>query len=247
MKKITLGIVLLGLLTACGPKNLGESELSNLNSLIDSGSVETVPTWDSVELQAKSTGGPYSNLTVVYIDKVNQAILLTLPLPVYVPIFTSLEIPEIPGAKFVNYTFPNGTKSIAISIPLKYLMKRGQFIGGSTLPNGDPLPYIPEGELPGFALSFPPNPNFRIFLYVGVNAAAAFVEVPGLDLPSFPLSWLPFGGGWNTSVKVVNKAAQQEVGYLSYVGKKGIYPGGIYLAARLPVEVANVIDNLIRW
>jgi hypothetical protein len=174
---------------------------------------------------------------VIQIDKANQAILLLLPVPsfAFLPLFPQSAIPNLPGAYFTSYQTASGASQLAISIPLKYILKGAQFGPDQKLPSGDPLPYIPAGELPGFAIQFPQHPDYQVHLYIGVNVAAAFVELPDFGLP--------IGG----IVKVKNKSKTKEVGAIGYVLPKGNYAGGLYLAAQIPNDMAIMIDNLIRW
>ena len=88
---------------------------------------------------------------------------------------------------------------------------------------------------PGFAIQFPQMQNYQIHLYVGVNVAAAFVELPDIGFPI----------GFITPVK--NAAKTKVIGAVGYVVPKNNFDGGVYLAAKLPAELARTIGELIRW
>ena len=103
------------------------------------------------------------------------------------------------------------------------------------LPSGDDLPYVPAGELPGFAVQFPQMPDYRIHLYIGVNVAAVFAELPNVGLPI----------GFLFPVK--NLAKTKVIGAIGYVMPKATFAGGMYLATQLPADLARLIDDLIRW
>ena len=241
MKTLNQGILALMLLAALGLSGCAKpasspEEAQNSNS--QSGGVSDSAAWEKVEMDGYPSGGGYSKSLVVYIDKVNQALVLVLPIPVIIPIINPMPIPELDGAMLTSYTDANGDTNMAVSIPLGYIVKGGVFRPDQKLPNGDRLPFVPAGELPGFAIDFPQMTNYRIHLYVGVNVAAVFVQLP--DLPS-PV------GGITAIFPVKDSKGQKQVGALGYVGKKGTHRGGMYVAAQLPAALARVIDDLIRW
>lgn len=196
---------------------------------------ETPATWDKVDMNGYPSGGSSAGKLVVFINKEQQSLLLVLPVPLIIPFFTDVQIPDLEGAYLTNYTDSNGGKSLAVNLPLKHLIKGGAFAPHQNLPSGDPLPFVPSGELPGFAIDFPQMTNYRIHVYVGTNVAAAFVELPDLGLP--------IGGIF----PVKNATKTKIIGAFGYVLPKGSYKGGLYLAAQIPDEMAAVIDDLIRW
>lgn len=241
MKKLLVSVIAIGSLaiSACGSKSgfdSGTAASGNNSGQGDVGSPGApVNTWDKVDYQGKADGGPSDQKLVVYIDKVNQALLLVLPIPVLIPIIAPMPIPQLEGAKLTTYTNNDGSQNMAISIPLRKIIRGGSFMPNERLPNGDALPYVPAGELPGFAIEFPQMRNYQIHLYVGVNVAAAFVELPDVGLPI----------GFISPVK--NATKTKIVGAVGYVVPKNNFDGGVYLAAQLPAELARVIDDLIRW
>ncbi len=195
------------------------------------------PTWDKVDLDGYPTSMDFAGQLVIQVDKKNQALLLILPIPsfVFLPFISKLEIPEIDGAFFTSYKNSKGDKQLAISLPLKTVLKGAEFLPNQRLPSGDALPYVPAGELPGFAIAFPQNPDYRVYLYIGVNIAAAFVELPDISVPIsgvFP---------------VKNSSKTKEIGAIGYLAPKVNYNGGLFLAAQIPDRMAVVIDDLIRW
>lgn len=245
MKKLFVSLLAISALTlsACGSKNGFDSVLpsngSNNNGQGENnngGGTTPVNPWDSIEYKGIANGGPSNNSLVVYIDKVNQALILVLPIPaIPIPIIAPKPIPELEGAYLTSYTNTDGSVSMAVSIPLSKIVRGGSFMPNERLPNGDRLPYVPAGELPGFAIEFPQMPKYQIHLYVGVNVAAVFIELPDVGLP---FSWIS---------PVKNASKTKEVGAIGYVAPKGNYDGGMYLAAQLPADLARAIDDLIRW
>ena len=226
-------------LTSCGSKSGFDTAASATGINDGQGGIgnpdSSLPTWEKVDFQGKADGGPSDQKLVVYIDKVNQALLLVLPIPVLIPVISPMPIPDLSGAFLTSYTNNDGSQNMAVSIPLRLIVRGGSFMPNERLPNGDALPFVPAGELPGFAIEFPQMQNYQIHLYVGVNVAAAFVELPDVGLPF----------GFISPVK--NKAKTKVVGAIGYVAPKNNFDGGMYLAAQLPAELARAIDELIRW
>lgn len=192
-------------------------------------------TWEKVDHEGYPSGGTSAGQLVVHIDKENQAIILVLPVPAFLVSFAQMEIPELEGAYLTSYANPQGGSNLAVSVPLKYLIRGGEFGAPQRLPNGDPLPYVPSGELPGFSIQFPQMKNYRFYLYIGTNVAAAFVELPDFGLP--------IGG----TFPVKNGPKTKIIGAIGYVIPKGVHDGGVYLATQIPNQVAAMIDDLIRW
>lgn len=238
-QKIIISVLMmttLGLMGCAKPAGGFSSEGSTNNNgsstpVVDNG-------WEKVEMDGYPSGGGYQKNLVIYIDKVGQSLIFVLPIPVLIPIIAPMPITQLEGAMLTSYTNANGEANMAVSIPLGYLVKGGMFRPDERLPNGDRLPFVPAGELPGFGIDFPQMNNYRIHLYVGVNIAAVFVQLP--DLPS-PV------GSVTAIFPVKDSKGLKQVGAIGYVGKKGTHKGGMYLAAQLPADLARVIDDLIRW
>jgi hypothetical protein len=244
MKKTIFALVFAALLfTGCSKgfqSNQGTAGVTSTGSGSGSGSSgsgtgSTPATWDKVDVNGFASGGANAGQLVVYIDQQKQSLLLVLPIPVIIPIFNQVDIPDAPGAYLTSYTDSQGNTSMAINVPLQYIVRDSHFTGGQRLPSGDPLPFVPAGELPGFGVQFPQMPNYRVYLYIGVNVAAAFVELPDFGLP--------IGGIF----PVKNKTKTKVVGAIGYVTPKMNHAGGMYLATQIPDEMARMIDELIRW
>lgn len=228
-------------LTGCAKSFNGSTDSassSQENDNAGSGGVPDSASWEKVEFDGYPSGGGYSKSLVIYIDKVEQSLMFVLPIPMIIPIINPIAIPELEGAHLTTFTNSNGETNMAVSIPLGYIVKGGVFRPDERLPNGDKLPYFPAGELPGFAIDFPQMPQYKIHLYIGVNNAAVFVELP--DLPS-PI------GGITAVFPVKDSKGLKQTGAIGYIGKKGSFKGGMYMATQLPASLARVIDDLIRW
>lgn len=213
-------------------------------SLGDGSQVTTEKAWNMVQSGVDGTveGGTNSGSLVIQIDKARQSVILILPLP---PIFllpiSGMSIPELPGASVEMVDQPDGSKAMGVVIPLKYIVKGGTFGDYGKLPNGDNVPFIPVGEARGFAISFPQKPSYRLHIYFAVNAAAVFIETPDWKFPD-ELALLPTMG-----FPVKNEEKTQVVGYFAIVPNRGSFASGVYVAARIPRQLAIVIDELIRY
>lgn len=196
------------------------------------------PGWESVSLEGKveKTGSKHNQTLVVVIDKVQQALILVLPIPLLG--FQEVNTTQIEGVKLIKYTNSAGNVFPAVSIPLKLVLKGASFLPNEVLPNGDDLPFVPAGELPGFALDLPQIKNRKFYVYIGVNVVAVFAETPELDR-------LPLQVGFTLPVK--NKEKTKVVGALSYVIPKGVHSSGFFVASQLPADLARLINDVIKW
>ena len=240
MKKIISTLFFASLLMACGKTGFNPLEATALPGTNDGqgggGSGDSpLPSWDKVDMDGFPSSGAHKGKLVVFVDKINQSLLLVLPIPVIIPNISQITFPNLDGAYLTTYKADDGSESLAINVPLRHVIKGGAFAGNERLPNGDPLPFVPSGELPGFAIDLPQMKNYRVHVYVGTNVAAAFVELPDLHLP--------IGG----TLPVRNSTKTKIIGAIGYVLPKAAYNGGLYLAAQIPDEMAAVIDDLIRW
>lgn len=244
----TLGVLVMsGLLISCakGYQTAGSGDGTNNGSNISDVSGAWAKVQEKTESQVE--GGQYSNQLLIKIDKENQAIILILPLPpIFLASFTQFDVPDMPGVTVKPITNEDGGTSIAVSIPLRYVHKNTEFRDFLTLPNGDKLPFMPVGEMSGFAVSFPNQPKYRLHVYVAVSAAAVFVETPDMDkywndltdhLPIIPQLGFP----------IKNKKYNQTVGYFSAILPKSSFSSGIYVASKLPNDIAQLINELIRF
>lgn len=247
-------LMILGSGLGCS-KGLNTTDVGSLtsggsNNNLDNGRDGATPdtprghNWDDVQRKVDGAvdGWKYNGQVVIQIDSVNQAIVLVMPLP---PIFlmpvTTMAIPELPGAALFPLTQPDGTTAMAVRIPLKYLIKGASLSNYNSLPNGDPLPFMPVGENRGFAISFPQNPRYRLHTYISANAAAVFIETPDFNLPE---QWIILP---SLGFPVKNQDKTKIVGYFAVVANRGVHSSGVYVAGRLPNEVAILIDELLRY
>jgi len=245
MKVLPLAISSI-LLVSCG-KGFQTAGLPGVNGTNGSASLNEVMTKAADQQTGQPEGGQYSNQLLIKIDKENQAIVLILPLPpIFVGGFESFEVPDAPGVVVSTITNEDGGDSLAVTIPLRYLSKDTQFTDFYKLPNGDALPFMPVGEMKGFAISFPQKPSYRLHVYVAVSAAAVFVETPDMDqnlndmiknLPVVPRLGFP----------IKNKKYNTKVGWVELVLPKAGFSSGVYVATQIPAELAHLINDVIRF
>lgn len=236
------------LLISCGKgyQTLAGSEGSN-----DGSSVVTDPVaaWTKVQEATASQveDGQYANQLLIKIDKENQALILVLPIPpIFLSSFSEFEVPDMPGVVVKPVTNEDGGQSIAVSIPLRYIHKNTEFRDFLTLPNGRALPFMPVGEMNGFAVSFPNQPNYRLHVYVAVSAAAVFVETPSMDKYWDDIkAYAPILPKLGFNIK--NKKYNQVVGRFEFVLPVSTYSSGVYIASKLPNEIAQLINELVRF
>lgn len=253
LKHFILGTCTLSLM-ACGKGFNAASSAGDLasttpgpTSVVDPNTgvpVSSAKAWTTVASDTNGTvnGGTNDGSLVIQIDKVRQSLVLYIPLPsIFLASVTGIQIPEMPGASVEMVPQTDGSNALGVVIPLKYVIKGGDFATYGKLPNGDAVPFIPAGEAHGFAIDFPQRPNYRLHIYVAVNAAAVFVETPDWKLPA-EFAVLPTIG-----FPVRNSAKTQVNGYFAVVPNRGNFASGVYVASRIPNKAAALIDQMLRF
>ncbi len=189
--------------------------------------------------KAESTGFsalPTGQQKVIGVDQVNKMFIIALPMTNTLPVPSGLEveIPELPGSKIVSSAQADNSVALELHIPIKYLTKYIGLGDPAKLPSGDPLPQVPGGELPKIAVDFPIK-DVRIYLYLGVEALALFVEAfdPKIKL-TFPIKTAKEDG-----------SRERTLGYISTVPAKKPYQGGVFLSFLLPEDLSRMLDELL--
>lgn len=200
--------------------------------------------WGKVatSMNGKVDGSTFNGKLMIQIDSANQAVIFYLPLPLNLIEFPvqSIDIPQLPGTTIFQVPQPDGSTQLAVRVPLKYILKGTTLTSYNSLPNGDPLPFMPVGENRGFALQLPANANLNLHFYIAANAAAVFIELPQIVLPD-PWTLLKIG------FPIKNADKTQVVGYFSFVPNRGTFASGVYVAGRIPTQLAVVIDELLKY
>jgi hypothetical protein len=197
-----------------------------------------VPVDPWAKIQKEMTG--YANIggekqKLIGVDKVEKTIILTIPFSDNVLPELTVEVPQLPGAKLVSKLNAEQKTELQFHVPIKYLLNGGNFGDPQRLPNGDPLPSIPGGELPGFEVSVPIK-DVTLHIYLGAEVLGIYVEVP-FD----PYVKLTF------PIKTSKEDGSQErtLGYLTSIPKKDPYRGGFFLSLLLPADLARALDELL--
>lgn len=176
-----------------------------------------------------------SNQKLVGLNKQDKTIVLTIPFSSNVIPAVEIEVPQLPGAKLVSRLNSENKTVLEFHVPIKYIIKGADFGDPQRLPNGDALPSIPGGELPGFELNFPIK-DVVIHAYVGAEVLGIYVEVP-FD----PFVKLTF------PIKTSKQDGSQErtLGYLTSVPVKKPFRGGFFLSLLLPADLARTLDEVL--
>lgn len=248
-KNLIITLILLNLGLGCAP-GFQPDTLTNTQSSQDPDSLGNLPPseedtqliWERLgqEVTGYVNGGSYDGQLLVEIDPQKQAVLLRLPLP---PLFLAPVINkdlQLPGIK-MEYQKSDNQYQLVLIIPIQYLIKGAQLDRYGLLPNGDPIPFIPSGEARGFAINFAAKPKYRLHIYFVANAVGAFIETPDWDLPE-ELGLLPTIG-----FPINNQAKTKTTGYFAIIPNKGSFASGVYLASRLPRELAAQLDQILRY
>ena len=185
--------------------------------------------WDQVDLNGSVSAGIFGSHQVIDIDQVNNLLLISVPLPVNPFGGFSYDIPQLPGVE-IALEQSGGSDALVFKIPLKYIVRDAQLTDVSKLPNGNPLPGVPGGELPRLGLKIF---NSDVYLYLGKGAVAVFVPTP------------QFNPYLNLTFPIKNKSQRKIIGYFASVAEQGVSPGGFFLSVVLPDEIQRIIDNII--
>ena len=193
--------------------------------------------WQSTSMDGQVAGGRFSMMQVVRVDKVSKELVVSLPMPAnpYIDgIGLQIPINEIPGARAGIETLPGGGSALVLRVPLSYLVKGVDFLPANKLPNGDPLPAIPDGELPSMAIQINNIKNIKATLYFAVQTLGIYVNTP-FD----PLIYL--------QLPIKSEDGTRTWGYLTTVpAKKAPLPaadGGFFIGIQIPDDIARLIDD----
>jgi hypothetical protein len=190
--------------------------------------------WKELQVDGNVSGGSFDKTSVVAIDKNSNELIVRLPMmanPFLDGMTLSAPVPQIPGASLGLESLPQGGSALALRVPLAYILRGVQFLPPSRLPNGDPLPAIPSGELPSTAVQLNSSKNIKATIYLAPTVIGVFVNTP-FD----PFIRLTF--------PVRNAARTRTWGYFSSIPAKAPnHDGGFFVSIALPDDIARVIDD----
>lgn len=184
--------------------------------------------------RVESDSAAYSSALAFDFDKVNGEFIIMMPFPSNVMFTPAGSFTNYPDITFSPIIDAEGRMKFAVRIPVKYILKGANFLPAARLPNGDPLPAMPQGygELPSLGLSFPAHNNTQVSLYIGVNAVGLFVTLPAKAA-------LPFA----FSLPIKNTDKSKTFGYLSYVPAKGSYAPGMFVSTIIPATMSRILED----
>lgn len=190
----------------------------------------------NIDLSGILFGGLFGNLQVLTLDPVAKQLILSLPMPALSSLEgVGLQIPlsQIPGATYGIDSLPNGGTSLALHVPLSALMNGVSTLTPSALPNGDPLPQIPHGELPAMAVQLNSS-GIKATIYLAAQTLGIFVNTPFDPLISL-------------QVPIKSADGTQIYGYLTTIpahrAPQVPAQGGFFISVEIPNNIAQEIDS----
>ena len=193
--------------------------------------------WSSVSTAGYVQGGPWSNAQVLTINPTTETITLQVPFPA-APVGgvgVSIPVTEIPGATVSISEDTTGQWYFEFTMPLSYLVKGIAYQNPTTLPNGQPLPAIPAGELPSIAAHVTVGgSSTNFYVYGSVKYFAIFFPTPNFN----PYVSLQF--------PIMNSANTEILGYFDTLADSTSTSNdaGLYLALVFPQDLQLLLDDL---
>ncbi|CAN5445888.1 hypothetical protein BH10BDE1_BH10BDE1_06550 [soil metagenome] len=190
--------------------------------------------WDSVSLDGSISGGRFDKAKAVEIDKVSKTLVIRLPFIAGFSIGAQIpiSIPEIPGTTVGIEPNSDGSSALVLRIPLAAVLKGVDTLPSSRLPNGSPLPAIPEGELPSVGVTYNNSGTLKGALYLSPTVVGLFVTTK-------------FDPYIQLTLPIRDAARIRTFGYFTSIPAKPGYDGGFFVSVALPDDLARAIDDLL--
>ena len=239
MKRLMFTLTATAWITAgCGQGFQGNCQSGSCGSSASGGgsanSVESQQAWEGLTMEGNLSGGGYEKLPVVRLDKENEELIVRLPMQFnpFLGLPTGIiNVPQLPGVKLSSEILPDGSMAMLVHIPLEKLMRKIDFLPAGKLPNGDPLPAIPSGELPTVGVTLNASNGIKAALYLDRRVVALFVNTkfdPRLAV-TFPIR---------------NKDKSRVLGYFSTIpAKPSVADGGFFISVIVPDDISKIIDD----
>jgi len=236
VSNLVLAALLVGL-TGCGQgfqaSQSPTGSASNSSSSVGGGSA-TDPQTAFKALSVDGTVSGYDNVQIIEVDKTNMQLVVRLPSPIPSVTFSVAAVPiqQIPGATLSVESLSTGGSALVLRIPLSAVLKGVALSSPSKLPNGQPLPGVPDGELPSAAVTLSKLGTVNPTIYLGPSVVGIYVNSPysipiGLTLP------------------IKNAAHTRTWGYVSSITASGSDKGGFFVSLALPDDIARIIDDVL--
>lgn len=239
--KALVAMTAVSVLSACSNGfQSGSSPVSGSNNSASAGggSSGSISNPDSpiskADMSGYVDGGDASGAMAVKLDSTKENLIVSVPLTVATFSATvNLTIPQYPDIQIYTSTDANFNSYLYAKVPLKYILKGVAFGSNSKLPNGQPLPFFADGEAPSTGFVIDAITNVKLNLYVSAGCIGVFVS--NSNIPSYL--------GFTYPIK--NAAKTKIIGAFSLVPKTVKGDGGFYVAAKIPDEIAKVLNDYL--
>ena len=239
----TLAILMIGFFSTAGCGGFsGQNSSTALNNQAQVGNGATGSTpisadWNALDVNGAVSGGVFGQTPVLSLDKVTKELVVRLPMSPNAGIDGAtihIPVPQLAGAKIGLEALPNGGSALTLRVPLAVLMNGiTTGLNPAKLPNGDPLPGIPDGELPAVAVALMPSSKINATLYMSQAVLAVFVNSP-------------FDPTIGMTFPIRDASREHTYGYFSTIpAKSKLAQGGFFLSIAIPDDIARVIDDNI--
>lgn len=236
---IITSLVLTLALSACAPGMqpiAADKASSPASHNTASGGEASEPTseWKSLSVAGAVNGGSFDQTQVVSIDKTAKQLVVRLPMmanPFLDGASLNIPIQAIPDASVGLDALPSGGSALALRLPLRYIVHGINFLNPARLPNGDPLPSIPDGELPSTAIQLSHSRNINASIYLAPTIVGIYVNTP-------------FDPYIRLTLPIRDAARTRTFGYFTTVpAKPGTADGGFFISIALPDDIVRIIDD----
>ncbi len=122
--------------------------------------------------------------------------------------------------------------SLNIRVPLKYILRLGNFesTAPGRLPNGDPIPDVPGGELPKLNITINSGKKEKIHLYLSKEYVGVLFESkfdPGVDF----------------STPLMDRNNLHTLGYFHMISAKNNAPAAFLLLLKFSTKISSLLDD----
>lgn len=169
---------------------------------------------------------------VISFDVMNKEFIIRIPLQLTGQFTVGQgQFPGLSDIKFATVLDNNGFNFV-IRIPMKYILRKVQTAAPGRLPNGDPLPAVPSGELPQVNLVLNPTKKEKVYLYLSKEYFAVLFESK-------------FNHGADLSAEIRDKSGLRVVGYFHMIKAKNNSAAAFMIAGQLPPKVTSLLDQYL--
>lgn len=177
---------------------------------------------------------PSKGYLVADLDKTGDGqIIINIPLGI-TPLF-SLGAGAHQKYKDISFSLQGSITSgfsLNIKVPLKYILRLGNFENTAPghLPNGDPIPEVPGGELPKLNITVNSGKKEKIHLYLSKEYVGILFESkfdPGVDF----------------STPLTDRNDLNTLGYFHIISAKNNAPAAFLLLLKFKPQISTLLDD----